>query len=139
MERQDYANYVGPKNLEKYLMKFARYDADPLRLHAGWHWPAFFVSFWWCLYRKMYLWAVIVLVCAGIPFLGIISWFGFPIIANVLYYRQARRQIASMKAVFPENPDVHIARLGGVNAWVVWVALGITALFLLIGLAAMAV
>ena len=43
---------------EYYLSRFLFYDAQG-GPKAGWHWPAFFVTFWWMLYRKMWRAALI--------------------------------------------------------------------------------
>ena len=43
---------------EKYLPKFRRFNIDGVdKFAVTWHWPAFFFSFAWMAYRKMYLWA----------------------------------------------------------------------------------
>ncbi|HTU68109.1 MAG TPA: pilin [Steroidobacteraceae bacterium] len=52
---QDYELAIG-KNAGYYLPKFERFDEGGSRL--GWHWPAFFVTTPWFLYRKMWGWGM---------------------------------------------------------------------------------
>ena len=49
----DYESAIGP-NTGYYLTRFAEFDAGESK--AGWHWPAFFATSGWFIYRKM--WAV---------------------------------------------------------------------------------
>ncbi len=55
LENQDeiYKSIIGPKNQTYYLTKFTHFD-DKGGVSASWHWPAFFVTFFWLLYRKMW-------------------------------------------------------------------------------------
>src|SRR4051812_8384496 len=48
----DYQAAIGP-NTGYYLEHFERLDAGGSK--AGWHWPAFFVTTYWFIYRKMWL------------------------------------------------------------------------------------
>ena len=48
-----YRAAVGAKKADFYVPKFLRFDeANASKL--SWNWPAFFVSFYWFLYRRMY-------------------------------------------------------------------------------------
>ena len=49
-----YKAAVGHKNQDYYLRHFARFDSNG-KVGVSWHWPAFFVTFYWFLYRKMWL------------------------------------------------------------------------------------
>lgn len=49
--------FVGTKNTDYYASRFARFDQGGPR--TGWHWPAFFLTFYWLLYRKMWLYAAL--------------------------------------------------------------------------------
>lgn len=51
--RELYALTIGDKNQDHYLQKFEQFDRDG-KTSVGWHWPAFFVTFYWLLYRKMW-------------------------------------------------------------------------------------
>ncbi len=64
-----YAAYVGPRNTAWYLERFQRADAAG-RLQAGWNWPAALSNFYWMLYRKQYL-AAVVYVLAPYVLLGL--------------------------------------------------------------------
>src|SRR5690349_5563377 len=58
-EQQKLADYelaVG-RNTDYYLPKFERFDNGESK--AGWHWPAFFFTSGWYLYRKMWLWGLL--------------------------------------------------------------------------------
>ena len=59
---EDYTTFIG-KNADKYLTKFKKFNVSGVdNFSATWHWPAFFVGFWWMLYRKLYLWALLYFV-----------------------------------------------------------------------------
>ena len=49
-----YAALIGPKNTDYYLGYFLNADANG-KAGASWHWPAFFVTFYWMLYRKLWV------------------------------------------------------------------------------------
>lgn len=51
------AAVVGYKNTDYYLSKFTRFDSEGSGV--SWNWPAFFISFYWLLYRKMWVWALL--------------------------------------------------------------------------------
>ncbi|OGW41988.1 MAG: hypothetical protein A2010_02655 [Nitrospirae bacterium GWD2_57_9] len=114
---EELALFVG-KNSDKYLHKFRSFNrngADSFAL--TWHWPAFLVGFWWLLYRKLYLWAVLDLVLGFIPYLGIIMMFVFGLTGNYLYYSHARKKLQEINAA-PGSDTIRtasIARAGGVN------------------------
>jgi hypothetical protein len=53
-----YRAAVGEKKADFYVPKFVRFDR-PGASRLSWNWPAFFVSFYWFLYRRMYAtWAI---------------------------------------------------------------------------------
>src|SRR5882672_469584 len=54
-KRADYELAIGP-NSEFYLPKFEEFDKGAAKL--GWHWPAFFVTTPWFVYRKMWGWGM---------------------------------------------------------------------------------
>ena len=56
-----YRAAVGP-NADFYIPKFLRFD-QPGAARTSWNWPAFFASFYWFLYRRMYgPWAIFCLL-----------------------------------------------------------------------------
>jgi hypothetical protein len=118
-----YRAAVGPKNTEFYVTRFLRFD-QPGASRLSWNWPAFLVSFYWFLYRRM--WGYWALYCVAIPLtFGFVSAmlasalgpqvsqvgnlvelvyaFGvLPVIANALYHHKIRQQIAQAGAQAPD-------------------------------------
>lgn len=115
-----YRAVIGPKNQDAYLEYFR--EADRLsKTPASWHWPAFFITFNWMLYRKMwgasaiyFLLPYLVLIPIGIAgavigknseeFMGL-SYLAFfailfvlpPMYAKALYYRHCKKKIAEAR------------------------------------------
>jgi Tfp pilus assembly major pilin PilA len=120
---EDYALFIG-KNSDKYLAKFKKFNlTGEDSFAATWHWPAFFVPFFWLLYRKLYLWALLVFIVGLIPYVGFAAMVVFGISANYLYYTHAKNKLLEVKTAQPPASDVQrvaaIARRGGVNSLVV--------------------
>ena len=61
--------FIGHRSQADYLRRFAEFDRVG-RLHAKWHWAAFFMTFGWLLYRKRYLDCVVYCV-AGWSFIKV--------------------------------------------------------------------
>jgi Tfp pilus assembly protein PilE len=113
----DLTLFVG-KNTDKYLGAFHKFTSNGEDSFAAtWHWPAFFFSFWWLLYRKMYVWMLVFLLLGCIPFAGLLAMIGFGISANYLYYKHAKKKIAALKVQTSSEADraAAMARAGGVN------------------------
>ena len=51
-DSEAWAAIVGDTNTQYYLTRFERLASGA---SGGWHWPAFFISLYWMLYRKMWL------------------------------------------------------------------------------------
>ena len=113
----DYAKFIG-KNSDYYMQKFDEFSIKPTSFHASWHWPAFFATWWWFLYRKMYLWAALYLVCICIPYVNFVSWFGWAIAANHLYYRHVHTKISDLKCDRRAGYAPYLVSRGGVHRWV---------------------
>jgi Tfp pilus assembly major pilin PilA len=122
-----YRAAVGSEKADYYAPRFMRFD-QPDASTRSWHWPAFFASFFWFLYRRMYRnWAI---YCLLVPFLlalgsGIvtsilgrslgdatyyISGVGYsfvllPMYANSLYHQAIKRRIAELERRVPEFPS----------------------------------
>lgn len=112
-----YAEAVGHKKAGYYLPRFERFDLKGVSV--AWHWPAFFVSFYWLLYRKMWGWAllyffismVITVIEVALPpglefvsgLLYVMYWAGifvlFPMCANALYYRHVKKKIENVRSL----------------------------------------
>jgi len=128
--------FVGEKNTQFYVSRFERFASGGSR--ASWNWPAFFVSFLWLLYRKMWGYAAIYFVApaliqvafyfvflalfehdvaGGMSFLVFLlaTLLLFPMYANWLYYRVASKRIAEVTGRQPDPAKCAstIARLGG--------------------------
>ncbi len=127
----DYEAAIGP-NSGYYLKYFEQFDAGESK--ASWHWPAFFVSSWWCLYRKMWLpgiltlvWPWILAFILGITFaitqpppavmigiggiLLIAPYILLPIFANALYWRHIHGLVQRLPNSVASVPEKRIARL----------------------------
>jgi hypothetical protein len=118
---EGFRDYVGPK-AGSYLEKFEKFQVTATNGFAlTWHWPAFLFGFWWMLYRKLYVWALVALALWLIPHLALPAWFIWGAVANYLYFLQAKRKISDFRnRSSTALPAVTLAEIGGVNRWV-WV------------------
>lgn len=115
-----YKAIIGPKNQDYYLNQFTKLDKG-LSKGGSWHWPAFFMTFFWLLYRKMWLNALIyfflpylVLIPLGIAsaifgdsteaavgigyLLFIVATYVLPpMYANALYHAHCKKKIVEMR------------------------------------------
>jgi len=116
-----YRAFIGPNNQGYYLRYFEEFDREG-KTSPTWHWPAFLVTFYWFLYRKMWLNALIYFLLPYIFafFLGIAAavagdsaqlflgfayilffigiWVVPPMYANALYYRHCNKKIEQARA-----------------------------------------
>ena len=122
-EEEFFKAVIGPKNQDYYLSQFARFD-EAGKARVTWHWPALFVTFYWLLYRKMWLNAFLyfvapyvimipvgivaaiagtsgggdsILAVGNLLFLGAVFLLP-PLFANALYYRHCKKKIAEVRA-----------------------------------------
>jgi hypothetical protein len=154
-----YRAVIGEPNQEFYLSYFRRAD-DRGYAPISWHWPVLFVGLFWLLYRKQYVFALIVFALAGLattvgalidsampgsgwplPTLSIVG-FSFvyvwlPLHANGIYYKWARKEIARAKVEYPGQVDAQTRYLearGGVNAQLPYLVLiGYIVMSMLVG------
>lgn len=143
-----YEAAVGYKKVDYYLNKFKHYDDSGTSV--SWNWSAFFVSFYWLLYRKMWFLALLYFLLpitvgimqailsqissVAVNLLNLLFLAGifviFPMYANGLYYRHVKRNIK--KAInYTSDEDKRlrmIAADGGTSA----VALIVVIIFLFI-------
>ena len=135
-----YEAVIGEKNCHYYLDKFAVFDRNPETLKASWNWAALFGFGAWALYRKMYLWFFVIW---GITTLSAlfekggtytisliiytVSCILFAIFANALYHRSVKKKIATVQfSITDEDKLVEFLQYkGGVNTWVIYLALGL--------------
>lgn len=52
-----YRAVIGPRSQEYYLKHFLRFDSEG-KTSATWHWPAYWVTLNWLIYRRMWGWAL---------------------------------------------------------------------------------
>ena len=95
---EDFITFIG-KNANAYITKFKKFNISGIDdFHPTWHWPAFFVPFFWLLYRKLYLWALLVFCLSVIPYVGFIVMIVLGITGNYLYYKHAKKRILALKS-----------------------------------------
>jgi Tfp pilus assembly major pilin PilA len=157
-----YKAVIGPKNQDYYLRYFLRFDGKG-SIGASWHWPAFFVSFYWLLYRKMWLGAFLyfvlayiapiplvlaanmagdsaaigIVVAVALLLLLIATYLVPPIYANALYYKLCKNKIAN---AISSSPDLklqigELSKKGGTSI-APWIFLLIGAVLGFIGIVA---
>lgn len=108
--------FIG-KNADKYLKRFASFKKGGNDGFAvTWHWPAFFVPFWWLIYRKQYLLAALAFVLSFIPLVGFLLMPVFGLTAYYIYYSYSKKKLREINGIPSEmSRAVEIARAGGVN------------------------
>ncbi|HKU12941.1 MAG TPA: pilin [Steroidobacteraceae bacterium] len=120
-----YRHAVGEKKAGYYVPLFYRFD-QPGGSRVSWNWPAFFVTFFWLLYRRMYGLAVGYLLLLPIVFAillfaatavlgamagGLLYWLLIvgvqliliPMFANAVYHWHVRRRIAQLAVDAPSQ------------------------------------
>lgn len=134
-----YKAAIGPHKQDYYLNKFARFDRGEARW--SWNWPAFFVTLYWMIYRKMWLNALgyfalpyviaVALAVAGAAS-GSDSLIGVgyvlflaatfilpPMYGDALYHRHCRKKIDAAKRNASYGDDrsrlMAVAKSGGVS------------------------
>ena len=112
---RDMKRFIG-EGAKEYLEVFRKFrNGRPRHFLFTWHWPAMFAPFMWSLYRKMWVWSVIIFLS------GIIFWPFSNLLwastANYLYYRHAQRVIKRIKKsdLFDDEKDQRIADRGEVS------------------------
>lgn len=129
----DYECAIGP-NHDYYRPRFERYDEQGAGI--SWHWPAFFATSSWYVYRKLYLVGILnfffpwvlwfgVGFLIGIQvlppltggtlilFVGPLPWLALTMFANRIYWRRVRRIIAETPAYADAGRRRHELQLAG--------------------------
>ena len=151
-----YKAILGPVNQDYYLEIFSDFDRNEA-MSTTWNRSAFFASFFWLLYRKMWREVLIYFVapCLLMPLLGVIGGnflvilgyvlytvgiiFWLPMYANALYYKHCKKQIEmvsassgdmqeQLRALSARGGTGNVVQMGGV-AFAAVVVLGILAAF----------
>ena len=52
-----YRAAIGPSAQDYYLKHFLRFDSEG-KTSATWHWPAYWATLNWLIYRRMWAWAL---------------------------------------------------------------------------------
>ncbi len=119
---EHYKAVLGASNSNYYLGIFKDFDAAG-KGGVTWHWPAFFATFFWLLYRKLWLDAAIyfifpIVLLFAIAFMGakagplggvlflvylLATVIVPPLFANARYYARCRAKIADAKAAFNDE------------------------------------
>lgn len=113
-QEESYRAAVGPKKADYYVPRFLKFD-QPGASRVSWNWPAFFLSFWWLLYRRMYGYALtyffVVLATGASPLVisqnalslvvSLAAYIVIPMFANALYHRHVKRVIARKTRTIP--------------------------------------
>lgn len=129
----DYATFVG-SNSGKYLAKFNKFGIEGNEhFTLTWHWPAFFVTSLWMVYRRMYGWAILAFITQFIPLVQLFALIFWPIMAHYIYFKHAKKNLIRIKQLplTQETQKIEIAARGGVGP--VAVLLGIIIVLILFG------
>jgi hypothetical protein len=130
--KRQFEAFIG-SNAGYYVEKFGKFNIDGVEtFQATWNWSAFLFTFWWMLYRKMYLWSLVTFIVLTVPYVGLAAWVACGIAGNYLYFRHARGRIEEARSVSPTDIHATLAKLGGTHEWVKVVAVIITGLALLV-------
>lgn len=125
--------FIG-KKADYYKTKFRKFNVRGVETFAPtWNWCAFLFTFWWMLYRKLYLWALVWILLTFVPFFGLVFWIAAGIVGNYLYFRHVNARIREARSVQPSHQlPAALAELGGVNEWVIPVAIVVTLGFVIL-------
>ncbi|MEW6665435.1 MAG: DUF2628 domain-containing protein [Thermodesulfobacteriota bacterium] len=124
---EEFNLYVG-RNSQKYVSKFSKFESEGGdRFALTWNWAAFCFSFYWLLYRRLYLMAAIAIAAILVPGLLLLVMPLCGMTGNYIYYRHAKKNIIRIR----KSTDSHItsdiakvlSKASGVNYWAVLVVI----------------
>jgi hypothetical protein len=96
--------FVG-KNADYYLNKWKLMAASGSKV--SWNWAAFCFEVLWMAYRKMYLYALTVMLLSFVPVIGsifsLIFWIGIGIFGNYLYGKFTYRKLSVLRSAFTDD------------------------------------
>jgi Tfp pilus assembly protein PilE len=159
-----YAAVIGPKNTDYYLDYFLKADAKG-KAGASWNWPAFFVTFYWMLYRKLWVPAAVyffapalAIVTAGVLgtilelsgdasaalifLVAVAVVYVLPAMyANRLYYKKCNELITQAQRIHNGREDQlqWLAREGNTSRLGMWLAVALIGIAMIGILAAIAI
>ncbi|WP_415880799.1 DUF2628 domain-containing protein [Methylomonas sp. TEB] len=129
LEEKFYKAILGNKKQQYYLLHFSQFHNQG-KVEISWHWSAFFFTFFWFIYRK--LWVDAILYCFWSLFVfavdmtihlnGVLYFLGVFVLpamyANAIYYIHCKEKILAVKTssqTLQEQLDV-LSRKGGTSA-----------------------
>ncbi|MBT8099018.1 MAG: pilin [Gammaproteobacteria bacterium] len=161
-EGDPFRTFIGPNSTDYYARLFDRFQSGGSSV--SWNWPAFFVSSYWLLYRKMWLnaflyWIALptgLIVLSGIVaavmdagwailfYYGAYFIIGFvlvPMYANRLYYAHAKSRVTSVTRTTTSEAEqsARLAKIGGTSNVVLFVILPLVIIAVIGILAAIAI
>lgn len=112
--------FVGT-NSEYYVQNFSKFTiAGTENFTMTWNWSTCCFTFFWMLYRKMYIQAAITFVIFWIPGVNILLHIVAGVVGNYLYYKHAKDKIIEIRAIQPPQTLYSILQqVGGVHGWVI--------------------
>ena len=138
---------LGEKNSHYYLKQFELLENDRKKYKVSWNWAAFFAGPLWALYRKMYVWCLVIFILnkllgtlggdASLLFnilILIVPNMVFALYANVLYRNHLCVKISKAIKINKTDSELlsSLKQQGGVNMWVVYVFISVVILVLLL-------
>ena len=120
---QDLEMYVGEQKQAYYMSKWSKLDVNrKFFRYWSWNWAAFFFGPFWFIYRKMYLWGILIL---AIPIIlsyilptnrSVCASLFFGACANWLYLSTAEKEIMKIRSsVREELCERRVIEKGGTN------------------------
>ncbi len=111
--RRRLAQFIG-ENIDNYLPIFDKFQQDKTpHFVFTWHWPAFFVPFFWAIYRKLWGWSVVIFISTIFSPLTNILW---GTVANYIYYRHSIQKIKSIRQRYHSGKiDEKLSEEGGTS------------------------
>lgn len=129
-------------NLEYYIPRFNRFKMQNTK--ASWNWVAFLFAPYWFIYRKMYAYAIAMIVAVfllgvfAVNALGLVLLGGYiaiGIFANYIYMRWAEKAVSRAKGMAEPYRMQYLRTQGGVSPTALTIAIvGYFVLCMLIGL-----
>ena len=112
--RRRHAHFVA-ENIDDYLSRFDKFQqGGQSHFVFMWHWPAFFVPFFWAIYRKLWGWSVIIFISSVFWPLTNILWAAT---ANYIYFRHSERKIKKIRKNYPPDEiDEKLSEAGGTSS-----------------------